>query len=518
MGNDNKKPEQVKPSENESNVDNTPDILTWNGAKSYGDVSDPLVELFFKSCRNIKATDYNAFNKNNSPDLSEGKSIEDYFDAAWKAEPLLTLKFVFHLRDVRKGKGEKKLFRALIRHMLASDLKHLVKINLSNIPFYGSWKDVLLCFCGTPLEKDALVLIADMLLHDSTADSPTLCAKYAPSEKSRIDQNHHVVGKLCRLMAITPAVYRKKYLTPLRAKLNIVERDMCAKNWSDIDYEKVPSLAGKKYSASFKKRDNERYVKYLESVVKGEKKMNTSVLMPYQIVSTYIHSNSQDNVVEAQWLSFVMDRYSKWNKSVNVLPIIDVSGSMTAPVAGDVRALDVAVSTGLLFASLNENPLYKDKFVTFSATPKFVDLSTETSLFDKVKKTQTSEWGMNTNFQAVFDLLLQNDTDPDIILVLSDMQFDQSNNNSETNWETIERKYVEKNRKRPVIIFWNLNGRSADYPVPHQNVEKCMLVSGFNDSFFYSIIDLKMPSPRQIVDKILNDARYDQIVLDEGSN
>ena len=51
---------QTAPPSDSSNEEVQADIpiTTWNGAKSYASVNDPLVELYFKSVRDIPCTDY----------------------------------------------------------------------------------------------------------------------------------------------------------------------------------------------------------------------------------------------------------------------------------------------------------------------------------------------------------------------------------------------------------------------------------------------------------------------------
>lgn len=506
--------------DNDDNVS----VTTWNLAASYGTVKDPLVELFFKSVRNVPCTDYRCINIKDKSSIHhngiKNKSLEDYFDNSWKSDALLTLRFLFYLRDCRKGKGEKALFRSLIRHMRDNNLeKHIIK-NLHHIPTFGSWKDISICFFGTKLEQHAVKLIAKQLTQDLKSDVPSLCAKYAPSEGGAIDKKHNAASKISKELGVNLTHYRKKYLTPLRSKLNIVERNMCSKDWASIDYEKVPSIASGKYKKSFKTHDEERYREYIQSVQKGEKKMNTSVLMPYQIVSNYLNCGfvNLDETVEAQWKSFVDGRIDKWPKGVDVMPIVDVSGSMFC-CTNNVKPIEVAISLGLLFAKLNSSENYKNTFITFSNNPQFVKI-VEGSLYDQVMQLKKADWGMSTNFQAVFDLILNvaktfnlsQENLPKILLVLSDMQFNGADN-GKTNWENINRKYQESGYVRPTIIFWNLQGASIDFPIPDANIKDCALLSGFNDSILYKILEGTLPNPLEIVKEVLNDPRYNVIEL-----
>jgi Mg-chelatase subunit ChlD len=511
-------------------------ITTWNGAASYAAVNDPLVELFFKSVRDIPCTDYRCITvKQSKKEKKAGrsgssvngpKSLEEYFDAAWESDPLRTLKFVFYLRDCRGGKGERKLFRALVRHMRTRNLTEHLRVNMEHIPTFGSWKDISVCFFGTPLEEQAIELITNQLRTDKDSEHPTLCAKYAPSEGGAIDKAHRAATKVATNLGVTLTQYRKRYLVPLRARLNVVEREMCAKQWDEIEYEKVPSIAGSRYKKAFGRHDEQRYTEYLHGVQRGEKKMNVKVLMPYQIVAPYLKSASRsyerDETSEAQWKAFIEDRRTKWPSGMNVLPLIDVSGSMFNHKAP--QAVETAVSLGMVFSLLNSVPQYKGKFITFHDHPELLSIRGD-SLMDQVNSIKTSKWGGSTNFQSAFDLILNIATTfrvpasemPQILLVLSDMQFNQADGSGyggrRTNWEEIERKYHAAGYQRPTIIFWNLNGNSVDYPVPNADVPNCALLSGFNDAIMYSLLDGTMPNPREIVHKALDKDRYDVIHL-----
>lgn len=511
-------------------------ITTWNGAASYDAVNDPLVELFFKSVRSIPCQDYRCITVKKSKkerkasrlaSTSSGpKTLEQYFDAAWAVDPLRTLKFVFYLRDCRGGKGERMLFRALIRHMRQRSLTQHIVANMEHIPTFGSWKDVSICFFGTSLEEQAVAQITAQLQADKDSEHPSLCAKYAPSEGGAVDKAHHAATKIAMSLGVTLTQYRKRYLVPLRAQLNVVEREMCAREWDDIEYEKVPSIAGSRYKKAFNRHDEQRYTEYLQSVKRGEKKMNVGVLMPYQIAAPYLASDEVATVVdetsEAQWTAFLTDRRGKWPAGVNVLPLIDVSGSMFTK-SSTPRPVEVAVSLGMLFSLLNSSPQYTGKFITFHEHPQLLSIQGN-SLIDQVNSIKRTPWGGSTNFQAALELILNiattfrvpADQMPQILLVLSDMQFNQANGydqSSHTNWAELERKYSEAGYVRPTIIFWNLNGNSVDYPVPDATVPNCALLSGFNDAIMYSLLDGTLPNPRAIVHKALDNERYDVIQL-----
>lgn len=78
--------------------------------------------------------------------------------------------------------------------------------------------------------------------------------------------------------------YRRLTLAPLRRSLNTVERDITAKTYSLIKYERVPSMAMNSYSKLFAEKDFDRFNKYLENVALGKSKISGAVLLPSTLV------------------------------------------------------------------------------------------------------------------------------------------------------------------------------------------------------------------------------------------
>ena len=115
-----------------------------------------------------------------------------------------------------------------------------------------------------------------------------------------------------------------------------------------------------------------------------------------------------------------------------ILPMIDVSGSMFG------NPMNVAVSLGMYLAEKNKSE-FKDTFLTFSENPQFVRLEGDT-FFERYKNISQADWGMNTDFESAYELILDKaklhkvdpKSMPTMLLVLSDMQFDESQSNG---WE-----------------------------------------------------------------------------------
>ncbi|KAI9170130.1 hypothetical protein LWI28_023028 [Acer negundo] len=159
----------------------------------------------------------------------------------------------------------------------------------------------------------------------------------------------------------------------------------------------------------------------------------------------------------------------KKGKLRNCMAICDVSGSMTG------TPMEVSVALGVLVSELSDDP-WKGKLITFSESPQLQNVEGD-DLFSKTEFVRTMPGGMNTDFQKVFDLILQVAVEGNLkpeqmikrLFVFSDMEFDQASANPwETDYQAIVRKYTEKGYSVteevsvvPEIVFWNLRDSRA---------------------------------------------------------
>lgn len=499
----------------------TTEVTTWNGAASYSTLDDPLIQFFFKTVRNITMEDYKSVEKNRTvPD-----ALAKLLNEAWQVDNLYTMRLIFHLRDCRGGKGEKRLFRLCCLWLLQNHPEAL-ELNMNQIPEFGSIKDFFNIFLGTVYENNMLERVADQLKKDlgnlKNNEGVSLAAKYAPTENHAFDKKFHTVSKLCKLLNVTKVQYRKEYLVPLRSKLNIVEHYLCNNEWDKVCYSNVPSIANVMYRNAFIKHDGERYRQHCKDVTNDEAKINTGVLSSYQIVEQYmtlhhtgfgIKIKEYDETIEAQWNSFITRVKENWS-GVNILPIVDLSGSMFSN-----KVAHIAIALGLVASNLNSSPEYNGKWITFSHAPVIETLNGNT-LHSQLESMSKSHIGLSTSLSSTFELLLNNaksqslakEQMPQVLLILSDMQFNSIDNSaSSTNWDHINSLYANEGYTRPTIIFWNLHGSTIDFPVPSANIKNCILLSGFNDSLFNAISNGECPNPRKIVDEIINSERYSKI-------
>jgi hypothetical protein len=293
---------------------------------------------------------------------------------------------------------------------------------------------------------------------------------------------------------------------------------MCAKDWDNINFSHVPSLAASRYKKAFN-RNTPKYKEWAEKLVKGDKtvKVNAKAVYPYDVlkgVSNYLYGapslgKTELDVVVAQW-----EALPNYIGDANVLPLVDVSGSMGSTIGGSkLTAMDVAVSLGLYCADKNKGK-FKDTFLTFSSSPELLHL--KGNILEKVKQMVDSKWAMNTDLHAAFNKILDvarkgkvpQEEMPQTLLIMSDMQFDACVKQDDSAIEMIRRKYEKAGYQMPNVVFWNLNARD-NVPVKF-NEQGVALVSGFSPSILKAVLsgDMENLTPVGVMMKTLMVDRY----------
>ncbi len=488
--------------------------LTDNGALTHISSLSGLVDLFYRSVRGV-----------------DNYSLERLFNDAYNESPLYTAKMIAYIRDIRGGKGEREIARVLLKlfsdrnpQMFQRNLEHYINV-------YGRWDDGIcleqnkLAFgCYLNLLKGQLEKDLEVLERDGENANISLCAKWIPSENKSIDNKIHFYGRLAKKMGISKMDLRKKYVSPLRKHLNLVETNLMRREYENINYSNVPSrcmlihgkdINKKKEPNAFRRNDGERFGEYMEKLKTGEAKVNASVLYPHEIVQQYFNGasmirNTSDNLVEAQWKE-TEEKIKTMGKLGKTLVLSDVSGSMSG------TPMLISVSLGILISGGIENPAFKNNIITFHESPSFYRITGET-LYDRIASIQRAPWGGNTDFYKVFTTILDRATQyrlkeedmPERVVVISDMQFDVASRGT-TNFEAIDKLYETHGYKRPQIVFWNVNGNSRDVPVT-SNMADTALVSGFSVEILKAVLEGEGLTPKDIMLKAIMDSRYDLIV------
>lgn len=418
----------------------------------------------------------------------------------------LGLRCLLFLGDIRGGQGERRLFKIGIKVVIDTQKRNVVEAFLSKVPFYARW-DYLLegWLLKHPIYSD---FILSLVKEEVTSQKTSLIWKWLPKVHT-----HGVKKPEAKLIYTYLGLSEKEYrklLSKKRAELKVVEVDMSANRWTKIDYSKVPSKASLLYRNAFKRHDEEGYNKFIESVESGETKINASTIYPHEIVSKMVRE--PNSTLEVLWKSlpdFVKD------KDKNILPMVDVSGSMHIEISSNsnVEAIDVSIGLGLYLAE-RMNGVFKDTFLTFSREPKLQKILGNT-LYQRIMNLENSNWSMNTNiigaFETVLSVALKNNVPqkdlPSTIVVFSDMEFDSAVDRNKTPFDYIKNQYEINGYKLPQVVFWNLNARNVQFPV-RQNEQGVILVSGYSPTTLQYVLSGELKTPYELMVEVLKQPRY----------
>lgn len=499
----------------QGDIDDENKTTTWNGALSYKSTLNALVDLFYKGMRNA---DWNA--------------MTDLLEKGYEEDRLLSAKIVAYIRDVRGGKGERDLGRKLLEKMGKIDME-IFKKNIEHyVATYGRWDDGME-MSDPELKSIYLNTVIQQLKKDKEElDAKgekaqiSLCAKWVPSEGKSLDKAHGIHKLLTKKMGLNSAEIRKIYLAPLRKHLDLVESKLVKKDYEHINYEKVPSrtmfIHGKEKNKkgkenAFMRNDKERFEEYKSKLAEGKAKVNAKTLYPHEVMETYFNGHSisattVDELVEAQW-RVMQEEVKKLGKLGRTLVLSDVSGSMSG------LPMQISVAMGILISSCCDVEEFKNIIISFHENPQFHDIKGD-NLLEKIKCILATPWGGSTNFQAVFDMILERATKykiseekmPERIIVISDMQFNVACGGRKTNFDTLDAKYKKAGYTRPQMVFWNVNGRIGDVPVT-ADMANTGLISGYSPSIMKAVLKGQSMTPKELMIEALNDSRYDLIEL-----
>lgn len=507
------------------NSEHWPDTTTENDSPSYSTTYSGRLDLFFKLLRKFDQND----------------GAKDLILRSWNENKLDTLRIVFQARDCRGGKGERDAFIYCLKELIALS-KADVLCNLVHIPLYGRWDD-LLKLLDTELRAEVVEIFCQQLkkdlenLQNGKGYEVSLAAKWAPTEGRKYDKKYCAIKLFCKRLGCDRKEYRKKYLTPLRKHLEIVERNMALNMWDEINYSNVPAICMSKRKKAFEKHDEMRFNEWKNRLRSGDTsvKVNTMQgnMQPHLIVKQYRDAPyGEDIVAEEQWNN-VVDEVKKLGTLDSSLWLVDMSGSMIG------EPMTVAMSLGILGSQLVCDR-FKNLLITFSTEPQFFHIEGE-KLYQKIKNiydgmTPYEMWGGSTNLEKAYELILMtalgyvknkgtnqwiqvneripNEEMPKSFYILSDMQFDCAAS-GRTNFDDMRLSFKKHGYEIPNIIFWNLRGDTKDFPVK-ANDNGVILLSGFSPMILKYVITLGREfTPTFLLKKILSDERYSRIRLSD---
>jgi hypothetical protein len=467
---------------------------TTNGMKAQKSTGSKAVDFFFQA---------GAMRGRSSDLLAK-------FAGAYGEDREIALRLAQWLRDVRGGAGERKSFRDIMAWLETNHPEDAKKL-LAKVPVVGRWDDIFVVQ-SEDLKKEAYTMLGNAL---RARDG--LAAKWTPRKGP-------VAVEVRKFFGMSPKFYRKS----LVELSSTVEQLMCAREWDQINFSHVPSVAAARYKKAFWKQQPDRYKTYVEDLKKGVDKdgnvvkINANAIFPYDVLKEVLNDSSYGwnskqlsavelGAIEAQW-----NALPNYVGDANIMPIIDVSGSMTWVTlpGSSLQPMHIAQGLGLYIADKNKGA-FNGMVMTFDFCPELVHLTG--NIIDKIQQMKRMKVGGSTNLHAAIDKLLEvavaanapAEDMPKMLLVFSDMQFNICTQFDHTAMQMIEAKYKAAGYEVPQVVFWNLNARD-NVPVSADK-SGAALVSGFSPSLVKSLLaaDLDEFSPEGIMLKTIMVDKYD---------
>ena len=405
---------------------------------------DPHLDLFYRV-------------GNRSKDATVKSDIPLLFVEACRADESLAIKIMGWSRSVRSGAGVREHLRKVL-----DTIENNERIDWSWFGREGYWKDI---FYFAPSYFNSIDSIISVI-KTALAAEDNLILKYLPrAKKNKAHKNNKWIKVIREALNLTPKAYRvlcSSFVTP--------EAIMCRKEWGSIEYAKVPSISMHRNLKSFYKHDEERIKKFIEDVKSGKKdetgktvKMNVSTLYPHQIIMPLMRdafwgtSVTDPNIIanaEAQWSQLP----SKFKTDKKIFVIADNSESMN----GEPMAISKALA---IYLSERIEGAFHNFFSIFSDKPVFMQFKDTDTLMQKLHRMNNSLYANNTNLEGVFEMVLHKAVSesipvgdmPDMIMIISDMQFDHCiRNPNYTALEMIRKQYSDAGYVMPALVFWNV--------------------------------------------------------------
>ena len=491
---------------------------------------------------------------------------------------IILYKMIGQTRDIVDGKGECSLTYMMIYtwfqfypELTLYAVKCLVNFGDDGKTHqYGSWKDIkyFCSYChkkGCPLDHPliqyAINIVNDQIKTDyanlvSNSDEISLAGKWVPREKSgRFGWMYEALAcnyfpryietafkESSKVSAIIKSKMEyRNVLSALNRKIDTLQIKQCGKNWAEIDFKKVTSVSLSKQRKAFlnvtKKGEPrfpdvkdrvecaEHFNDHIQKAVRGEVEMKGKRIGLENFTKQALELNLQHHtsslaeksLLNSQW----RDNSSQTGALSDMIAMVDTSGSM----CGD--PLNAAIALGIRVA---EKSKLGKRVLTFSASPKWVNLEGQNDFTSMVQTLQRADWGMNTNFDAALNMILDaiveakmepEDVEGLTLAIFSDMQMDSADvANRDTNglYDRIRTKYADagmrvkgKPYKPPHILFWNLRSTSG-FPVLSTQ-QNASMMSGFSAAMLnlfceQGITSLQACSPWSIFLRGLENERY----------
>lgn len=509
------------------------DTITENGAISNSSTGKAIIDQFGK------AANYN------------GRPIDDVFkDQAtlWKENKELALRFPFYLRlvtrktkfadgfvteKVQMGQGVRdEAFKRLL--WIAKEDTEVFNRNLWLLPLVGSWKDLwMIMYYDIHFDVNVInrEVVYNLILQGlSCKEYADLIKKFMPRIKSSSKVKTEwtkAMNKFGReFIAYANISLKESYKLKASGKAHEFQKKICGKMFDQLKWNEIPGralnlLVNSKFLEKHQLVDN--YLAWLDK-------------QPTVKFTGYVHElghafnmSSRKSVVlnhtlDKQFQTLIGRASENEELKSNVWCALDTSGSMSwsyADAKKQLSALDVCLSLGIFFSTLNKGAFHKN-VIMFDSTSRVKQL--EGTFTEMLRQVPMDAMG-STNFQSVVDEIVRiRKANPQIpledypttLLVVSDMQFNPTfyreglriNVDMKTNYQVMKEKLAEVFPSEFVdsmkFIWWDVTSRKNDFPA-RMDDSGCYVVSGFDGSLLSLILHEEEKETKHKVHKTMEE-------------
>ncbi len=500
---------------------------------------------------------FTMLNRNLDKDYLQ-QSVRDMFHKSIDNE-LHLFQMAFHTRDVRGGKGEKKLFYDFIE-VLYELAPEVTRDMMQHVPEYGCWRDMWELMRLVPgLSESIMNVVKETFLSDrlhfttGNKDKLSLLSKWLPREGSKTYKGLAKTIAAALYSTLTSEreqiiMYRKEVAAMNRA-LQTVEVSMCGKSWARIKPDAVPGRCLKIHTRAFfnqpckksstelryphsvdRNECREHFIEHNKGLQTGVKKVNgANVVMPHELVIKVLdhYTTVEEHIInQAQWES-IRSELQKGGGLGKAVAMCDFSGSM--------NGLPKLISLGLgILISEVTHPAFRDHILSFDSTPKWHSFASCTTLQEKVKSIPSAlGHGLSTDFYkaclTILDRMIEHKVpvgeEPEDLIVLTDMGFDGAVRRHSSDTEVFMLQNIRdlfkaagesvwgQGWKPPRIVIWNLRAEYNDFhATDHQ--EGVVQLSGWSPSMLKALQKgrIQVLTPFQGMMALIGDTRYHPIL------